>query len=124
LAHRLRDLGYSTTPGGAHAKLLRLRLELQRVVSVAVTDGYELELDQYLSEIDELRIAGLHLQLETDGMLTIERADAEDNHPRVRWFLEPSLANARVAKHATKRAVLALFEFLRGLRTAHPDLTT
>jgi hypothetical protein len=124
LAHRLRDLGYSTTPGGAHAKLLRLRLELRQVVAVAVTDGYDLEFDQYMLEVDELRTAGLHLELGTDGMLTIERADAEDNHPRVRYYLEPTLDNARAAKYSAKRAVVALFEFLRGLRTAHPDLTS
>jgi hypothetical protein len=123
LAHRLRDLGYSTTPGGAHAKLLRLRHELQQVASVAVTDGFESELDIYLFDVDEMRVAGLQLQLETDGMLTIERADAEDNHPRVRWFLDPTLEHARQARHATKRSVRAAFEFLRGLRTAHPELT-
>lgn len=124
LAHRLRDLGFSTTPGGAHAKLLRLRLELQRVASVAVTDGYETELDNYLMEIDELRAAGLHLPLCPDGMLSIERADAEDNHPRVRWFLDPTIENAKVAKHTAKRTIRALFELVRGIRTAHPELSS
>lgn len=120
--HRLADLGYSTTPGGAHAKLNRLREELLRVVSSAIAEGYDRELDRWLSPVDELRAAGIEVTLHPDALIAISQADAADDGPRVQYALIPSVDHAREALRSTRRAMRAGMEFARGLLTAHPEI--
>lgn len=121
-AHVLRDNGISQTPGGAHQASLRRRDAFLEVVRTFVQADDSAGLDAYLAPIDELRYAGITLELIPGAMQSIESRISTMQVSRTAWFESRDVEHARRALRDTRRALVAACEFIRILFTTHPEI--
>lgn len=120
--HVLTRHRYSTTPGGAMAKLRRHRDGLSAGIRVLLAEGHSGFVHQFLAELDRVRVATCHVELDGGAMLTIERRDAEDNVSRVRWRENPTTENAMALIRDVERAIESSHELILGVLAVHPEL--